>query len=96
MRIIPLFCLLFLFGCKNDSETDQIMSKEETFKTSTSLVSVYKTSQAIFKHYHKIQGSVISKKMAYIRPEINGSVNFVHVKEGDFVKKKSKISYPFN
>ncbi len=91
MRIILLSCLLFLIGCKNETPSDELLTPEEKVSKARPLVSAYKVSVDVFKHYHQIQGSVISKNMAYIRPEINGTVNLVHVREGDYVSKNQKL-----
>ena len=91
MRIIPLFCLLFLFGCKNDDPSNESTTMKSDIKKSIPLVSVYKVKTSSFNHYHKVQGEVIGKNMAYIRPEINGTVKIIHIKEGDYVRKKQPL-----
>ena len=49
-----------------------------------------------FKDFFNAQGQVISKEMAYIRPEINGTIKSILIKEGQYVNKLLCISihYP--
>ena len=39
---------------------------------------------------------VISKKMAYIKPEINGAIRKVHIEEGEYVDKRATSFYYCN
>tara|TARA_Y100000385_G_scaffold229407_1_gene240784 strand:+ start:2030 stop:3088 length:1059 start_codon:yes stop_codon:yes gene_type:complete len=91
MRLFLLSFLLFLLGCKSETSPDELINIKSPVSHSHPLVSVNKVSVDIFKHYHQVQGSLISKNMAYVRPEINGTVTLIHVKEGDFVSKNQKL-----
>jgi RND family efflux transporter MFP subunit len=91
MRLFLLSFLLFLIGCKSDPSPDELINVETPVSHSHPLVSANKVSVDVFKHYHQVQGSLISKNMVYIRPEINGTVALIHVKEGDFVSKNQKL-----
>ena len=91
MRLLLLSCLLFLIGCENQTPSKELLNIEKPINQSYPLVSAHKVSIEVFKHYHQVQGSVISKNMAYVRPEINGTVSLVHVKEGDYVSKNQKL-----
>jgi RND family efflux transporter MFP subunit len=91
MRIITLFCLLALISCQNDALEKELKTVTPTAAENLPLVSVHKITKQVFNHFHKIQGSIVSKNMAYIRPEINGPVKELYVKEGDYVKKNQKL-----
>jgi len=91
MRLLLLSCLLFLIGCENQTPSEKLLNTEIPINQSYPLVSAHKVSIEVFKHFQQVQGSVISKNMAYVRPEINGTVSMVHVKEGDYVSKNQKL-----
>ena len=83
--------MLFLISCQNDDPINEAQAENPANKENLPLVSVHKINKQVFSHFHKVQGSVVSKKMAYIRPEINGPVKVMYVKEGDYVNKNQKL-----
>lgn len=91
MRNLVLFSLLLFTACKGGEETDLAFENEPKELVSKPLVTVYKVEKKIFKHFFNAQGSVTSKEMAYLRPEINGTIKTLFVKEGDYVQKGQKI-----
>ena len=91
MRIITFFYLLVLISCQNNTKNNDQQPEKTTNTENLPLVSVHKITKQVFSHFHKIQGSIVSKNMAYIRPEINGPVKALYVKEGDYVNKNQKL-----
>lgn len=91
MRTLPFLFIFFLFSCQNESTTENPLSVKETSEKNYPLVTVHKVKRQKFNHFHKIQGSIISKNMAYIRTEIPGTVKKIHVKEGDYVIKNQRL-----
>ena len=51
------------------------------------LVSVLKLRKKSFKDFFNTQGQVISKEMAYIRAETNGTIKKIQIEEGEYVTK---------
>ena len=93
MRNLVWFSLLLFTACKDGEETDLAFENEPKELVSKPLVTVYKVEKKNFKHFFNAQGSVTSKEMAYLRPEINGTIKTLFVKEGDYVQKGQKILY---
>lgn len=91
MRNLVWFSLLLFTACKGGEETDLAFENEPKELVSKPLVTVYKVEKKNFKHFFNAQGSVTSKEMAYLRPEINGTIKTLFVKEGDYVQKGQKI-----
>ncbi len=56
-------------------------------KSNYQVVSIISPTQGDFKHYIEIQGVVKADKNIEIRPEIGGTINSIHVIEGQRVKK---------
>lgn len=90
MRNTWIFCWIFLISCESTKPEIEIDTTEKVDEN-IALVSVRKTKKQSFHHFYKVQGSVISKKIAFIRPEINGVVDDIFIQEGDFVKKNQKL-----
>ena len=89
-----ILILSFLFvGCNTNKEpvVEAINEEIDSPKNNLPLVSTYEVIKKPFLHYHEIQGNTISKSMIYIRPEISGIINTIHVKEGDFVNKGQQL-----
>ena len=91
MRNLIWFSLLLFTACQSDEEADLATEKTPQELVSKPLVTVYKVEKKNFKHFFNAQGSVKSKEMAYLRPEINGTVKTLFVKEGDYVQKGQNI-----
>ena len=91
MRNLIWFSLLLFTACQSDEEADMATEKTPQELVSKPLVTVYKVEKKNFKHFFNAQGSVTSKEMAYLRPEINGTIKTLFVKEGDYVQKGQNI-----
>ena len=74
MRNLIWFSLLLFTACQNDEEADLPIEKAPQELVSKPLVTVYKVEKKNFKHFFNAQGTVTSKEMAYLRPEINGTI----------------------
>jgi RND family efflux transporter MFP subunit len=91
MRILPFLCLIILISCQDNSITNPSPFENEVDEKKLPLVTVHEIRQQKFNHYHKIQGSVVSKNIAFIRAEIPGTVNTIYVTEGEYVTKGQKL-----
>ena len=79
---------LLAFASCNSNETNIAEPLEtESAEFKKPLISVLKVRKKTFKDFFKAQGSVVSKKMAFVKPEINGAIEKIHVKEGEYVEK---------
>ena len=87
MRNLIWFTLFFLIGCSNSDTTNGDDNEVKDLKNNKPLVSILELKKKPFKDFFYTQGHVISKKMAYVRPEINGTVIKILVEEGDYVKQ---------
>ena len=87
MRNLIWFTLFFLIGCSNSDTTNGGDNEVKELKNNKPLVSILELKKKSFKDFFYTQGHVISKKMAYVRPEINGTVIKILVEEGDYVKQ---------
>ncbi|MFC2115604.1 efflux RND transporter periplasmic adaptor subunit [Bacteroidota bacterium] len=54
-------------------------------------VSIKSMTPEPFKHFIEITGKLEAEEDAFISPELNGQIETVHVKEGDYVKKGSLL-----
>ena len=91
MKNLIWFYLLLFTACQSGEETDMPVEKTPQELVSKPLVTVYKVEKKNFKHFFNAQGSVTSKEIAYLRPEINGTIKTLFVKEGDYVQKGQDI-----
>ena len=94
MKKILWISILTLIACQNtkvDEKSNEAADETEELNNKKPLVSVYEVQTTSFKDYFHTQGSVISKKIAYIKPEINGSIKTIHVGEGDYIMKGDPI-----
>ena len=79
---------LLAFASCNSTETNRAeLLEADSTEPKKPLISVLKVKKKTFKDFFKAQGSVVSKKMAYVKPEINGAIEKIHVKEGEYVEK---------
>lgn len=93
MKKILWIFLLSLVACQNtkvDSKSNEAKESEE-LNNKKPLVSVYEVKTTSFKDYFHTQGSVVSKEIVYVKPEINGSIKTIHVEEGDYIMKGDSI-----
>ena len=90
MKKILWISILTLIACQNTKVYEK--SNEAADKLKNSIIKafsvLYEVQTTSFKDYYT-QGSVVSKKIAYIKPEINGSIKTIHVGEGDYIMKGS-------
>ena len=85
-KLIWLILLAFV-SCGSDETISAEPLEENSYEVGKPLVSVLKVEKKTFKDFFKAQGSVVSKKMTYVKPEINGAVEKIHVNEGEYVEK---------
>ena len=85
-KLIWLILLAFV-SCGSDETISAEPLEENSYEVGKPLVSVLKVEKKIFKDFFKAQGSVVSKKMTYVKPEINGAIEKIHVNEGEYVEK---------
>ena len=79
--------LLAFVSCGSDETTSSEPLEENSSEVKKPLISVLKVEKKTFKDFFRTQGSVVSKKMAYVKPEINGAIKKVHITEGEYVEK---------
>ena len=85
-KLIWLILLAFV-SCGSDETISAEPLEENSYEVGKPLVSVLKVEKKTFKDFFKAQGSVVSKKMTYVKPEINGAIEKIHVNEGEYVEK---------
>ena len=85
-KLIWLILLAFV-SCGSDETTSAEPLEENSYEVKKPLVSVLKVEKKTFKDFFKAQGGVVSKKMTYVKPEINGAIEKIHVNEGEYVEK---------
>jgi len=56
------------------------------------LIGIEKIAAKPFTHFINVTGNVESHKQAYISPELNGVIEAIYVKEGDYVSKGTKLA----
>ena len=91
MRNLIWFSLILITGCQSGEDAVLAVEQAPQKLTSKPLVTVVEVQKKNFKHFFNTQGSVTSKEMAFIRPEINGTIKTLFVKEGDYVQKGQNI-----
>ena len=94
MKKIIWVVLLAIVACQNnqiDGESNEVVGEIKDSKNNKPLVSVVEIKSTSFKDYFHTQGSVVSKEIAFIKPEINGSIKTIHISEGDYVAKGDPI-----
>jgi RND family efflux transporter MFP subunit len=87
MKKLIWLTLLAFASCNSNETTSAEPLEEDSFEVKKPLISVLKVEKKTFKDFFKAQGSVISKKMTYVKPEINGAIEKIHVTEGEYVEK---------
>ena len=87
MKKLIWLTLLAFASCNSNKTTSAEPLEEVSFEVKNPLISVLKVERKTFKDFFKAQGSVVSKKMAYVKPEINGAIEKIHITEGEYVEK---------
>lgn len=87
MRKLIWFALFAFISCNSNEAEVVEPNLEGEAVLNKPLVSVYKVQTKTFRDFFNAQGSVISKEMVYVKPEINGAIQMIHVNEGDYVEK---------
>ena len=87
MKKLIWLTLLAFASCNSNKTTSAETLEEVSFEVKNPLVSVLKVERKTFKDFFKAQGSVVSKKMTYVKPEINGAIEKIHITEGEYVEK---------
>lgn len=96
MRKLIWLTLFIFLGCNSNETTREDDKVDNTSSSKKSLVSVLEIKKKPFKDFFNTQGSVISKEIAYIRPEINGAIKKILIKEGAYVKKGQSLFRIYN
>ncbi|MAJ05499.1 MAG: hypothetical protein CL827_01395 [Crocinitomicaceae bacterium] len=94
MKKLIWVILLAIVACQNnevDGESNEVVAENKDSTNNKPLVSVVEIKYTSFKDYFHTQGSVVSKEIAFIKPEINGSIKTIHISEGDYVAKGDPI-----
>ena len=86
MKKLIWLTLLAFVSC-GSNETTSAEPLEDSFEVKKPLISILKIEKKTFKDFFKAQGSVVSKKMTYVKPELNGAVEKTHIAEGEYVEK---------
>ena len=87
MKKLIWLTLLAFASCNSNEKTGAEPLGVDSSEVKKPLISVLKVEKRTFKDFFKAQGSVVSKKMAYLKPEINGAIKKIHIKEGEYVEK---------
>lgn len=87
MKKLIWLTLLAFASCNSNKTTSAEPLEDVSFEVKNPLISVLKVERKTFKDFFKAQGSVISKKMPYVKPEINGAIEKIHITEGEYVEK---------
>jgi RND family efflux transporter MFP subunit len=91
MKNILWFSFLIIVACQSNDEIIITATDNGDNLINKPLVSIVTVQKKKFKHYFNTQGSVISKEMAFLRPELSGVVHTLNIEEGDYVKKGQLI-----
>jgi RND family efflux transporter MFP subunit len=91
MKNILWFSFLIIVACQSNNEIIITATDNGDNLINKPLVSIVTVQKKKFKHYFNTQGSVISKEMAFLRPELSGVVHTLNIEEGDYVKKGQLI-----
>ena len=83
MKKLIWLTLLAVASCNSNETTSAEPLEEDRFKVKKPLISVLKVEKKTFKDFFRAQGGVVSKKMTYVKPEINGAIEKIHVTEGE-------------
>ena len=87
MKKLIWLTLLAFASCSSNETTGADPLKTDISEVKKPLVSVLELKKKSFKDFFNAQGQVISKEMAYIRPETNGAIKKILIKEGEYVTK---------
>jgi multidrug efflux pump subunit AcrA (membrane-fusion protein) len=91
MKNILWFSFLIIVACQSNNEIIISATDNGDNLINKPLVSIVTVQKKKFKHYFNTQGSVITKEMAFLRPELSGVVHTLNIEEGDYVKKGQLI-----
>ena len=87
MKKLIWLILLAFTSCGSNEKTSPEPLEVNSSEVKKPLISILKVKKKTFKDFFKAQGSVVSKKMAYVKPEINGAIEKVHITDGEYVEK---------
>ena len=85
-KLIWLTLLAFASCIRNETNGADSLEKDIS-EVKKPLVSVLKLRKKSFKDFFNAQGQVISKEIAYIRAETNGTIKKIIIEEGEYVTK---------
>ena len=86
MKKLIWLTLLAFASCGNNETTSAEPLEEDEFEVKKPLISVLKVKKKKFKIFSKSR-EVLLAKMTYVKPEINGAIEKIHVSEGEYVEK---------
>ena len=87
MKKLIWLTLLAFASCIRNEATDADSLEKDISEVKKPLVSVLELRKKSFKDFFNAQGQVISKEMAYIRAETNGTIKKILIEEGEYVTK---------
>lgn len=91
MKNILWFSFLIIVACQSNNEIIISATDNGDNLINKPLVTIVTVQKKKFKHYFNTQGTVITKEMAFLRPELSGVVHTLNIEEGDYVKKGQLI-----
>lgn len=87
MKKLIWLTLLAFASCIRNEATDADSLEKDISEVKKPLVSVLELRKKSFKDFFNAQGQVISKEIAYIRAETNGTIKKIIIEEGEYVTK---------
>lgn len=87
MKKLIWLTLLAFASCIRNETTDADPLEKDISEVKKPLVSVLELRKKSFKDFFNAQGQVISKEIAYIRAETNGTIKKIIIEEGEYVTK---------
>lgn len=87
MKKLIWLTLLAFASCIRNEATDADSLEKDISEVKKPLVSVLELRKKSFKDFFNAQGEVISKEIAYIRAETNGTIKKIIIEEGEYVTK---------
>ena len=87
MKKLIWLTLLAFASCIRNETTGADSLEKDISEVKKPLVSVLELRKKSFKDFFNAQGEVISKEIAYIRAETNGTIKKIIIEEGEYVTK---------
>ena len=87
MKKLIWLTLLAFASCSSNETTGADPLETDISEVTKPLVSLLELKKKSFKDFFNAQGEVISKEIAYIRAETNGTIKKIIIEEGEYVTK---------